>query len=187
LQKTGQIEESVRQMKLLPPQWSPAPDPKTLERLERPKDNYDGVSFRQLRRLRQLQAELKHSKLPYQEHAALHFEKAEQLLGDGFDREAIEELELVIDNDPQDARSYRKLAQIYLKSGRMEEALRSLTQSLRREETAGDHLLLGKIYLQQGKLEDAQAQLNAALGLEPASPAAETFREELNSKRLSRP
>lgn len=189
LQKTGQAEESAHQQLLLQQQiskGSPAPDPSALEKLERPKDNYDGISFRQLRRLMQIQTELKHSKLPFQDHVELHFQRAQQLLKAASDREAIAELELVIDYDPEDPRAYRELAGIYVKADRWEEAAKSLTQALQREETVEDHLLLGKVYLEQGKIEDAQAQLSAALNLEPSSPAAETFREELNSKRLAR-
>src|SRR3990172_1216726 len=117
LQKAGQLEESARQMRLLQqqnPEWSANPDPRLLEKLERPKDNYDGASFRQLRMLLQIQAELKHSKLPVAEHASLHYQQAVQFLERGADREAIEELHQVIDYNPEETNAYRDLARIYM-------------------------------------------------------------------------
>ena len=115
------------------------------------------------------------------------YQQAEQFLQRGADREAIDELQQVIDYNPEETNAYRDLARIYMKAQRWEEAVKALNQSLQREPTAEDYLLLTKIYMEQGKLEEARAQLNTALGMEPASPAAETLREELNAKSLSRP
>ena len=190
LQKAGQLEESARQMRLLQqqnPEWSANPDPKLLEKLERPKGNYDGASFRQLRMLRQIQAELKHSKFAPADHASLHYQQAVQFLDRGADREAIEELYQVIEYDPEEANAYRDLARIYTKTQQWEEALKALNQSLEREPTAEDYLLLARIYMLQGKLEEARVQLNTAFVLEPSSPAVATLREELNAKSLPRP
>ena len=190
LQKTGQLEESARQTRLLQqqaPDWNPNPEARLLEKLERPKDHYDGASFRQLRMLMQIQAELKHSKLALDDHASLHYQRAEQFLKDGSDRDAIEELQQVIDYNPEETGAYRELARIYIRAKRFEEAGKALSQSLQREKTAEDYLLLAKVYMEQGKLEEARVQLNAALGLEPSSPAAETVRQELNAKSIPRP
>lgn len=184
LLQAGQKEESARQAQLLRQQssgWATI-EPQKLEKLERPKDNYDGVSFRQLLMLLQIQSELKHFKLSLQEHIALHFQRAQELAKEGFDREAIEEIQQAIDYDPEDARSYQELAEIYRRNGRLEEALKTLNQSLHLEESAEGYLLLAKIYLEQGKLEDAEAQLNTALRLEPYSTEVETLREEIHAK-----
>ncbi|MBI3894733.1 MAG: tetratricopeptide repeat protein [Acidobacteria bacterium] len=181
--QAGQKEESARQAQLL--RQSPegiAADPRKLEKLEHPKDNYDGVSFRQLLTLLQIQSEVKHFKLSLSEHVALHFQRAQELAKEGFEREAIEELQQAIDYDPEDPRSYQELAEIYFKSGRFEEALKAMNQSLQLEESTESYLLLARIYLGQGKLEDAEAQLNAALRLEPYNMEAATLREEINAK-----
>jgi len=163
--------------------WSQVKDPRQLQKLERPKDNYDGASFRQLRMLIQVQTELKHSKLPLEEHVALHFQEAHRLLEEGYDRQATEELQKVIDYDPENVEAYLEQARIYVKAGRLEEAFTALNHSLRRRETADGYLQLAKIYLEQGKLDEAQTQLNAALRLEPSSSEATTLMQELNSKR----
>jgi len=185
LQKTGQLEESRRQAALLQAEgaaWSANPDPTLLEKLERPKDSYDGASFRQLWTLLQIQAELKHSRLPLSEHVALHYQQALEFLQRGADREAIEELQQVIDYNPEETEAYRDLARIYRKARRWDEAVKALNQPLQRDPTAADYLLLAEILMAQGKLEDARLQLNAALDIEPGSPAAIALREELNSK-----
>ena len=185
LQKTGQLEESRRQAALLQAEgaaWSANPDPTLLEKLERPKDSYDGASFRQLWTLLQIQAELKHSRLPLSEHVALHYQQALEFLQRGADREAIEELQQVIDYNPEETEAYRDLARIYHKARRWDEAVKALNQPLQRDPTAADYLLLAEILMAQGKLEDARLQLNAALDIEPGSPAAIALREELNSK-----
>src|SRR5579884_3495519 len=102
LKTTGQAEEAVRQEKLLQQQgaseWAMAKDTK-LQNLERPKDNYDGASLRQLRMLIQVQTELKHAKLPLQEHVALHVQQGRTLLEEGYDREAAEQFQQAIDYD----------------------------------------------------------------------------------------
>jgi tetratricopeptide (TPR) repeat protein len=189
LEKSGQKAEAARQESLLQqqsPEWSALKDPRQLQRLERPKDNYDGASFRQLRMLIQLRTEWKHSRLPLQEHVALHFEQAEKLLKQGFDREAAEELQQAVDYDPQNVEAYLELARMYMKAGRLEEAVKALNHSLQQRETATGRLLLAKIYLEQGKLDETQAQLNAALRLEPSSAEAAALVQEMNSKNIAR-
>ena len=52
-----------------------------------------------------------------------------------------------------------------MKAQQWEEAVKALNQSLQREPTAEDYLLLAKIYMAQGKLEEARVQLNTAFGV----------------------
>ena len=189
LEKIGQKEEAARQESLLQQQsqeWSKARDPRQLQKLERPKDNYNGASFRQLRMLVQVRTELRHSKLPLREHVLLHFQNAEKLLNDGFDREAMEELQQVADYDPDNVDDYLELARIYMKAARLEEALQAVNHSLRLRETPAGYLLLAKIYLEQGKPDEAQSQLKAVLRLEPLSAEAATLMQEVNSQNVSR-
>ncbi|MBI4464018.1 MAG: tetratricopeptide repeat protein [Acidobacteria bacterium] len=191
LRKMDQPKEAAHQSQLLQqesPEWTPDMDASRLQKLERVKDSRsDGASFRQLRILTQLQAELRHSKLSPAEHVNLHFQQAQQLLQEGFDREATEELQQVIDYFPEDPRPYRELAQIYAKGERLEEAIKFLHQCLQREESAEDYLFLARLYIQQGKLQEAETQLNAVLRLDPDNAAVASLREELNSKNSSRP
>ena len=159
-----------------------------LQRLERIKNNHrDGASLRQLIMLTELQTELKHAKLSLAEHVELHFQQAQQLLQEGFDREAMEEFQRAIDYSPDDPRPYRELAQMHATRGRLEEAVKYLNQSLQQEENAEVYLSLARLYLQQGKLPEAEAQVKAALRLDPNNTAAASLQEELNSKSNSRP
>jgi tetratricopeptide (TPR) repeat protein len=102
------------------------------------------------------------------------------------ERQAVEELQLVIDYDPEDPRPYRDLATLHWKAGRLEEALKSATRALHWEQTPEGHLLLARIYVEQGKVEEARAQLDAAMRLDPNNTAAAALREELNARSLSR-
>jgi len=89
LQKTEQGEEAAAQAQLLQqetPEWSRAPSPQSLQNLERPKNNYDGVSFRQLLMLSRIQTELTHAKLALPDHVALHYQQALDFLEEGLDR-----------------------------------------------------------------------------------------------------
>jgi tetratricopeptide (TPR) repeat protein len=180
LRKSGEVEEANRQARLLPE--SLAAGKLKFENLEQPKDDYDGASFRQLRRLAQLQEELKHSKLTTREHADLHFREALEYLKDQMERQAVDELELVMEFDPQDARTYRELAGIHLHAGRLEEAARLASRSLEWDENAEGHLLLARIYWAQGQSEQAQAALNDALLLDPSNSAAASMQEEWNAQ-----
>ncbi len=162
--------------------------PAIFQNLERPKDRYDGASLRQLRRLAQFQEELKHAKLTPVEHTELHFQRAEQLLRDGDERQAIEELQQVIDYDPDDARPYRELAAIYLKAGRYDEASKLANRSLQRDASPDGYLLLARTYLAQGKLNDARAQLEIVTRLEPDNQAAADLLKDLAARSApSRP
>ena len=185
LETAGQTDEAARQQQLLQqqaPEWSRVSDRKQFDNLSRPKDKYDGSSFRQLEMLKQVQTELRHSKLPLQEHVQVHFQRAQQLLKEGLDRQAMEELRRVADYDPQNVEAYIQLATIYINTRRFEEAIRAASQSLKRKETPEGYLLLAHVYLELGKLEDVKSQLDAALRLDPANVDASALLEELNSK-----
>lgn len=189
LEKTGQAEESRSQTVLLLkdfPEWGISRDPKRLEKIERPKDTYEGASFRQLWMLLQIQAELKHSRLPSSEHVTLHYQQAEDFIARGADREAIEELHHVIDYDPEELDAYRDLARIYQKAGRWDEAAKALSYPIQKDPSAADYLLLTRIYMGQEKLDEARAQLDTVLRLDPVSAGAAAMREELNSLSASK-
>ena len=189
LKQLGREEEAGREAVLLPtpiPAGARAADPASFPNLERPKNQYNGASFRQLYRVARFQEESKHSQLSMREHAELHYQTAQEFMQEGLERQAVEELQQVLDYDPEDARPYRDLATIYWKAGRTEDALKSATRSLNWEQTPEGHLLLARIYAEQGKLEEARAQLDAAMRLDPNNTAAATLRDELNARSPSR-
>jgi tetratricopeptide (TPR) repeat protein len=185
LEKSGQREAAQEQRQLLETP-SARPTPQMLAKLERIKDTYDGASFRQLRRIAHLQEEVKHSTLLPREHAALHFEKALEFQKQGAERQASDELELVIDYDPEDARAYVELGGLHLKNGRYQEAERAAERSLQRDKSPEAYLLLARVYADQGRVEDALEQVGAALLHDPANAAAIALRDELNARALTR-
>lgn len=184
LQKAGQKEEAQRQQQLLPASY--VSGSLKFENLERPKDTYDGSSFRQLRRLVQLQEELKHSKLTLREHADVHYQGALAALEAGSERQAVDELEMVIDFDPEDARAYLQLAAIHLKAGRLEDAMKSAERALEWDKTPEGYVLLARIFLAQGKMGEAQARLDDATRLDPSNTAAASLQAEINLRSLPR-
>jgi tetratricopeptide (TPR) repeat protein len=187
LRRLGRVEEAGREAVLLPaPDGNKAVDPAAFPNLERPKDHQDGASLRHLYRQARVDEESAHSEISLREHAELHYQRARELLQTGLERQAVEELQLVIDYDPEDPRPYRDLATLHWKAGRLEEALKSATRALHWEQTPEGHLLLARIYVEQGKVEEARAQLDAAMRLDPNNTAAAALREELNARSLSR-
>ena len=183
LRKIGETEEADRQARLLPTTMQPGKV--RFENLERPKDDYDGTSFRQLRRLVQLQEELRHSKLNTREHAELHFQEALEYLKDGMERQAVDELELVMEFDPDDARAYLEMAGIHLQAGRLEEAARLASRALEWDQTPEGYVLLARIYIAQGRVEEAAAALYDVLRLDPSNSPAASLREELDALATS--
>jgi tetratricopeptide (TPR) repeat protein len=184
LRKAGRGEEADGLAELMPEDY--AASRPIFENMEQPKDDYDGASFRQLRRLVQLQEELRHDKLPLREHADAHFREALEYLRDSMEPEAVDELELVIEFDPQDGRAYLEMGGIHLRAGRLEEAARMARRGLEWDQSAEGQVLLARIHMARGETEEAAAALNEALRLDPANAAAAGLRGEIEASRRDR-
>ena len=182
LRKNGQEDEADRQVRFLP-QGSGA---QKFDKLERLKEDNDGSSFRQLLRVVQLQEERKHSKLSAVEHSDLHYQKALEYQKDAAERQAVEELAMVLELEPENSLAYLDLASIHFKAGRLEDAARSADQSLEREASPEGYVLKARVLAAQGKAEDAQKMLGSALRLDPSNSAAATLRDEWNARAASR-
>jgi Tfp pilus assembly protein PilF/TolB-like protein len=184
LKKIGRPEEAARQQQYLIAAQIPAAI--KFENLERAKDTYDGSSFRQLRRVVELQEELKHTKLSPREHAEVHLEAAQDALKQNSERQAVDELEFAIDLDPENPRPYLELAEIHLKAGRLDAAAKSCDRALEADKSPEGYVLLARIYLAQGKPDEARAQIEDAFRLDPTNAAAASLQEEINARSTAR-
>ncbi len=89
---------------------------------------------------------------------------AEALLNDGQTTKALQQFQVIADANPEDARTYVRIAEIYRRQGKLDQAL----QSLKKAQTMvkdSDQISYGiaEIYQTQGRYDDAIQQLQALL------------------------
>jgi tetratricopeptide (TPR) repeat protein len=89
---------------------------------------------------------------------------AEALLNDGQTAKALQQFQVIADANPEDARTYIRIAEIYRREGKLDQALQSLkkAQSMVKD---SDQISYGiaEIYQTQGRYDEAAAQLQALL------------------------
>ena len=76
------------------------------------------------------------------------------------------------------------LGRIYLRTGRVADAIQALKISLWSQETAAAHAVLGDAYLQAKDAVRARAELQAALKLDPQNADARALAAKLDTKGL---
>src|SRR5690242_6583017 len=89
---------------------------------------------------------------------------AEALLNDGQTAKALQQYQVIADANPEDARSYVRIAEIYRRQGKLDQALQSLkkAQSMVKESDQVSYAL-AEIYQAQGRYDDAIQQLQSYL------------------------
>lgn len=89
---------------------------------------------------------------------------AEALLNDGQTAKALQQFQVIADANPEDARTYIRIAEIYRRQGKLDQALQSLkkAQSMVKE---SDQISYGiaEIYQTQGHYDEAAQQLQSLL------------------------
>ena len=89
---------------------------------------------------------------------------AEALMNDGQTSKALQQFQVIADANPEDARTYVRIAEIYRRQGKLDQALQSLkkAQSMVKD---SDQISYGiaEIYQAQGRYDDAIQQLQALL------------------------
>lgn len=119
--------------------------------------------------------------------AAFHTDRGRRLFEQQKDAEAVEELKRSVYLMPYQADAHLLLGRIYLKTGRVPEAIDALKISLWSQESADAHALLGQAYLQARNPAAARDELQRALSLDPKNAEAAALAGRLNSKQGSRP
>ena len=140
------------------------PVPKGLERLR------EDPTLRESRRSDQTivdsaQREQRSLALFHLDHGRRLFEREE-------DREAVAELRRAIYLSPYEAEAHRMIGRIYLRSGRIADAVDALKISIWSEETAAARLALAEAYIKLQNTAAARTELQRVLVLEPASGEA---------------
>lgn len=117
-----------------------------------------------------------------QELASFHLERGRRFYSQERDREAEEELRRSLYLRPYQAEAHLMLGRIYLRTGRVREAIDTLKISLWSEETVAGHIALAEAYLQAGEPENALKEAERALVLDPESAEAKKLIEKIRDQ-----
>ncbi len=113
------------------------------------------------------------------ELAKFHLDAGRRAFDREADREAVVELRRALFLSPYLAEAHTLLARIYLRGGRVDEAIEALKIALWSDETAATHVLLAEAYLQSHDTAAARAELDRALALDPKSVEAQRLKVKL--------
>jgi len=174
-------KELARQLSSVYEEWERRPNaaaepvPKGLERL---RDDLDAP------RLTLLDTTLAPAEQKDQQDlAAFHLERGRRLYEQSEDREAVTELKRSLYLSPYQAEAHLLLGRIYLRTGRLPDAIEALKISIWSQDTAAAHAALGEAYLQSKDADRARTELQKALQLDPQSPDAKKLAEKIEGRR----
>ncbi len=136
--------------------------PAGLERLRRRLDPHSSVETAIAMPAQREQREL----------ATFHLDRGRRLVDQQRDREAIAELRRAIYLSPYNAEAHLLLGRVYLRSGRVADAIGALKISIWSQDTASARVALGGAYLRSGDRTAAREQAERALALAPDSAEA---------------
>jgi Tfp pilus assembly protein PilF len=114
-----------------------------------------------------------------QDLAGFHLERGRRFVEQERDREAVAELRRAVYLAPYHAEAHLLLGRVYLRTGRVTDAVDAFKISVWSEETATARVALGEAHLLAGDPEAARIQAERALVLEPESAAARALRSRL--------
>ena len=107
--------------------------------------------------------------------AAFQLDRGRRLVEQQRDREAIAELRRAIYLSPYNAEAHLLLGRVYLRSGRVADAIGALKISIWSQDTASARIALGEAYLRSGDRTAAREQAERALALAPNSAEAKAL------------
>lgn len=117
-----------------------------------------------------------------QELARFYLDRGMRLFQEESDREAVVELNRALYLSPYLAPAHVLLGRIYLRNGRVHDAIDALKIALWSTETADAHAVLGEAYRQSGDAAAARAEAQRALTLDPASAEARQLLARLDGR-----
>jgi tetratricopeptide (TPR) repeat protein len=161
-------KELARRLSSIYAEWEkrPASDavPKGLERIKRDVE---------LPRARQIEATLATgNQRDQQELARFYLDRAKRLYEQEHDRDALDELRRALFLSPYQADAHLLMARIYLRGGRVRDAIDALNISIWSRETAEAHAVLAQAHFDAHELELAKSEAARALALDPQSEEA---------------
>jgi Tfp pilus assembly protein PilF len=113
------------------------------------------------------------------ELAKFHLDAGRRAFDREADREAVVELRRALYLSPYLADAHTLLGRIYLRGGRVDEAIEAFKIALWSDETAATHVLLAEAYLQGDDAPAARAEIDRALALDPKSVEAQRLKARL--------
>jgi tetratricopeptide (TPR) repeat protein len=117
------------------------------------------------------------------ELAAIYLERGRRLFAQERDREASAELRRALYLSPYQAEAHLLLGRIYLRTGRLRDAIDELKISLWSEETASAHLALAEAYVQAKNDAFARVEAERVLAIDPGSLPARLLLDRLGPPR----
>jgi predicted Zn-dependent protease len=185
LAATGASVEATREMELARqlsstyeewerrPNASEEPVPRGLERL---RDEIDAP------RLGLVDPGLAPAEKDQRDLAAFHAERGQRMYEQQQDQPAVEELRRSLYLSPYQPAVHLLLGRIYLRNGRVADAIQALKISLWSRESAAAHAVLGDAYLLAKDATRARAELQAALTLDAQDGDAKALAAKLDAK-----
>lgn len=116
-----------------------------------------------------------------QELAAFHLDRGRRLFEQGKDGDAEPELRRVLFLAPYHAEAHLLAGRIYLRSGRVRDALAAFRIALWSEETVAGHVALAEALIEAHDVPAARAQVQRALALDPGSVDARSLLARLDA------
>jgi tetratricopeptide (TPR) repeat protein len=173
--EAGREKELARRLSSTYAEWEkrPAADPvpKGLERLKRDVE---------LPRARQIEATLATgSQRDQQELARFYLDRARRSYEQEHDRDALDDIRRTLFLSPYQADAHLLLARIYLRGGRVRDAIDALHISIWSDETAEAHAVLARAHVEALELDLARSEASRALVLDPESADAKRVLEQL--------
>jgi len=117
-----------------------------------------------------------------EELATFHLDRGRRLYQEENDRDALAELNRATYLSPYRAAAHLLLGRIYLRNGRLQEAIGALKIALWSAETAEAHAVLGEAYRQAKDAAAARAEAQQALALDPNLAEAKQLLERLDGR-----
>jgi tetratricopeptide (TPR) repeat protein len=149
--------------------------------MPRLKKNYDGRAFMLLELTLHNALEEHLANATPQQRIDAHLAQGKKFLAEDRYGEAERELAEVASLSPTDPQVHILLAQALEAEGKHQEAAGELQTSLKLKDTAEAHLSLAHVYLSMNQPELARLQGQAALNLNPGSPQAEQFLQQIHA------
>jgi tetratricopeptide (TPR) repeat protein len=106
------------------------------------------------------------------ELAQFYLERGRRLFDQERDRDALEDLNRALFLSPYQAEAHLLAGRVYLRGGRVHEAIDALKISVWSAETAEAHVVLAQAYLEAKEIAPARAEAERALALDPSSAEA---------------
>lgn len=111
--------------------------------------------------------------------ARFHLDAGRRAFDRDADREAEVELRRALFLSPYLAEAHTLLARLYLRGGRVDDAIEALKIALWSDETAATHVLLAEAYLQAHDTAAARSEIDRALTIDPKSSDAQRVKAKL--------